>query len=1044
LNVEILVLGRFAVRVDGREVPAWQRRQAATLVQVLALAPGRQLHREQVMDALWPDVAVTDAGPRLHKAAFFARRVLGPHSVVLRNDTVALFPDAAVTVDAVRFEELARSALSAATPAALDEALRVYGGTLLPEERYADWAAAARDRCHLLRLRLLRAAGRWSDLAELEPTDEEAQLAAMRQHAARGDRRAALRHFERLDRALHRELGVGPSDEAVGLRDALVAALSQPAPARPRTELVGRDPQTATLDRLLGEASRGRAHTVFVSGAPGVGKSSLTGWLREHALALGWRTGAGLAAAVEGAWPYAPALEALSDLTRRHPTLLDGLDDRYRLEIDRALSGRDLGWSGDGGQQRLFVAVTELVRLAAAGPGALLIVDDVHEADEASLRLLHYLARSCATDRLMLVLAHRRQPVTAAFEEVRASLLGRIGAIDLPLPPLDRDATARLVHAQRPDLDPGPDLVEQLWEVSGGLPFAAVELARTLRPGDTTLTVGAAPLGMLPPATRTVLEQVAVAGTTFDTDEFLALSGLPEAAAFDSLDGALAALVVERTGAGYRFRHPLIREALLAGVAAHRQRQLHHLCAQRLVALDASPARIGHHLLQAGELGAAAPYVLRAAQTEAAIGAYRDALRLVDSVLPRIDGAIRAPLAALRADLLGAVGEPAAVEAYQLAIDLADDAGGRLLRGRLARLAVLSGDLLTAEAALRGLEPDGGPADAMILLARGTLAYFNGDLDTAARATDTTRQLLTQSHDWQVLDLLALQAMLAHHRGEFLQVMRRELQRTRHDAGMATAVFDAHLCVAEYLLYGPTPYREVMAFAADLRATARRAGALRAAAFAATLLGEAALLSGDLGTAELELRDAADLHREIVAPVGEAHSLQRLAEVRLALGDPAGANRLLQRALPLARWSSLSQHLLQRLYGTMVRAATGPQEALAVVERATAGQGMRDRCLYCEVMFTVPATIACADAGDLAQARRFLADSERSAALWEGTAWQAGLLEARAHLARAEHDPGAADLQLDRAAQLFDDAGQPLDAARCRRSRTDVTAAPAT
>src|SRR5688572_16400914 len=97
MNVDIDLLGGFAVRVEGRAIPAteWRRRQAASLVKLLALAHRRTLHREQVIDALWPDTQIEDAGPRLHKAAHFARRVLGDSSaLVLWGDTVSLFPDA--------------------------------------------------------------------------------------------------------------------------------------------------------------------------------------------------------------------------------------------------------------------------------------------------------------------------------------------------------------------------------------------------------------------------------------------------------------------------------------------------------------------------------------------------------------------------------------------------------------------------------------------------------------------------------------------------------------------------------------------------------------------------------------------------------------------------------------------------------------------------------------------------------------------------------------------------------------------------------------
>jgi DNA-binding SARP family transcriptional activator len=84
MNAEIDLLGGFAVRVDGRPIPAmeWRRRQAASLVKLLALAPHRTLHREQVIDALWPGAAIDDAGPWLHKAEHFARRLLGDSSAL--------------------------------------------------------------------------------------------------------------------------------------------------------------------------------------------------------------------------------------------------------------------------------------------------------------------------------------------------------------------------------------------------------------------------------------------------------------------------------------------------------------------------------------------------------------------------------------------------------------------------------------------------------------------------------------------------------------------------------------------------------------------------------------------------------------------------------------------------------------------------------------------------------------------------------------------------------------------------------------------------
>jgi DNA-binding SARP family transcriptional activator len=215
--VAITVMGGFDVVVEGEPTAdrGWARRSAAALVKILALAPGQRLHREHAMDLLWPDQPPTRSVPRLHKAAHFARRAAGrPDAIVLRDDVVWLFPDSEVTIDAVRFEQLARVAVTKRDPDAAREALAWYRGELLPGDRYEDWAADRRELLHLRRLEVLRLAGEWRELAELDPTDEQAHVELMRRHLAAGDAPAAIRQYEHLERTLQRQLAATPGDAA--------------------------------------------------------------------------------------------------------------------------------------------------------------------------------------------------------------------------------------------------------------------------------------------------------------------------------------------------------------------------------------------------------------------------------------------------------------------------------------------------------------------------------------------------------------------------------------------------------------------------------------------------------------------------------------------------------------------------------------------------------------------------------------------------------------------------------------------------------------
>ncbi|WP_426592597.1 ATP-binding protein [Cellulomonas sp. McL0617] len=1038
MSVSVRLLGGFDVVVDGVPVPpdAWSRRQAASLVKVLALAPGHRLHREQVIEALWPGSSIESGGPRLHKVAHYARRALGGdlEAVLLRNDMVALLPEQDLTVDVEEVRRHGQHALHEGSSELAIAALEEDRGPLLPEDRYEPWAHDARESVALLHLDLLRLAERWEQVLDLDPADEPAHLALVRAHLDRGDVRAAQRQFERLTQALRRELGTAPSPEVERVRAQLDAASGRAGRAPSGVRLVGRRGIGNLIREGLARAESGRGGTLLISGPAGVGKSAVLDLAEAVAHQRDWRSGRGAASAVEGPWPYAPILEAFGDLGRRHPALLDGLDDNYRTEIERALSGRDVTWTGESSHQRLFVAVAEMMRLAATGHGLLLMFDDIHDADEASLRLLHYLSRAAVTEPVLIVVAHR--PVgPGPAEEIAESLVRRGSGTRVELSRLDRAATRRLLADRFPDL--APEVVQQICEVSAGLPFTALELARGAAPGL------AAVMPMLPADVAETFQRIALFGPTFSTDELLALSGLAEDETYRRLEVALSALVVEPTDTGYQFRHSLVREALVREMVPRAKLIARREVAERMAQLGGSPSRLAHLFVSAGLASRAVPYAIRAVETAGALGAYRDALSLIDAVRPHAGPAELPQLLARRGDLLQAIGDPEAVEAYQEAVGVTSGTTQRLVRARLARAAAFTGDLPVARAALDGLSVNGDPADPSILLAQGMVAFFEGDLERAWSVSSEASDLLASPDDpWHLVNAVLLQGLIAHQRGEWFERFHQELRRTRGKQQLATALFDAHLCVAEYVLYGPVPYEEVIRDAEDLLRRATQMGALRGIAFATALIGEAALLMGDLTRAERELVEAVDLHRDIDAPAGEAHSLQRLAEVRLAQGDRLGSQRLLERALPMARWSVIGSHLLQRIYGTMISAAPDTESARAVVDQAEATLGNDDECIYCAVMLAVPAAIACADVGDLDAARRHLLVAEVSAARWSGHAWSAAVVEAKAHIARAEGLGADSAALFHLAAEAFVLAGQPRDAERCRGAA--VTSLPGT
>jgi DNA-binding SARP family transcriptional activator len=226
--LRVRLLGGFSVAVGTRTIKdnAWRLRKAAALVKLLALAPSHRLHREQMMDLLWPDLGAEAAANNLRYALHQARRTLEPDTgspesyLSFEGEQLALCPDGRLWVDVDAFEEAAEEARRVRDPAAHRAAIELYAGDLLPEDRYEDWAEERRAELRGTYLDLLvglaglhEERGDYDSAAEAlrrvvseESTRVEAHAGLMRLHALSGRRAEALEQYgQQIGRASCRE-----------------------------------------------------------------------------------------------------------------------------------------------------------------------------------------------------------------------------------------------------------------------------------------------------------------------------------------------------------------------------------------------------------------------------------------------------------------------------------------------------------------------------------------------------------------------------------------------------------------------------------------------------------------------------------------------------------------------------------------------------------------------------------------------------------------------------------------------------------------------
>jgi pimeloyl-ACP methyl ester carboxylesterase len=456
-----------------------------------------------------------------------------------------------------------------------------------------------------------------SQLLALDPLQEPVHRTLMRLLSQLGQRGAALRQYQHCVSVLRSELGVEPEAETRQLYQQILqqrTAIPVPAGRRPRvpkvpetrpaeTPLIGRAAEAAQLGEAFDRAAGERGGLVAILGEAGVGKSRLVEELIAHARRRDARVLLGRAYESDQILLFGPVVDALrTGRVGEDHEMLDALGPAWRAELARLLPEVMAAGAPPPparvDYRRLFEMLAHVMAHLAARDTLLLVLEDLHWADELTVRLLAFLARRIAGERVLLLVTAREEEVPDA-PMLRRTLedLGRDGLLaSLGLGPLSRRDTLALVDRLIP---PGAAvrserLGERVWVVSEGNPLVAVEMIREVQeraPGEgpalprRAREVIGRRLERLTDGARTLLTVAALLGRDLDFALLRQAGGLGDEAAAQGVEELVRRRILTAVGERLCFTHERLREVALGEVPPWRRRPLHRRIAETIEAL---------------------------------------------------------------------------------------------------------------------------------------------------------------------------------------------------------------------------------------------------------------------------------------------------------------------------------------------------------------------------------------------------------------------------------------------------------------------------